>query len=41
MHDASFGFHVGRNGLSLSVVGARARHAGKFDIKDHLGLKST
>jgi MoaF N-terminal domain len=38
MHDAGFGFHVGRNGLSLSVVGARARHAGKFDIKKHLGL---
>jgi hypothetical protein len=40
MHDAGFGFHVGRNGLSLSVVGARARHAGKFDIKKHLGIKA-
>ena len=39
MHDAGFGFHVGSNGLSLSVVGARARHAGKFDIKRYLGLK--
>ncbi len=39
MHDAGFGFHVGRNGLSLSVVGARARHAGKFDIEQHLGVK--
>jgi hypothetical protein len=38
MHDAGFGFHVGRNGLSLSVVGARARHAGKFDLKKYLGL---
>jgi hypothetical protein len=40
MHDAGFGFHVGRNGLSLSVVGARARHAGKFEISSHLGLKA-
>ena len=40
MHDAGFGFHVGRNGLSLSVIGARARHAGKFDIKPYLGLKA-
>jgi hypothetical protein len=37
MHDAGFGFHVGRNGLSLSVVGARARHAGKFDIEKYIG----
>jgi hypothetical protein len=40
MHDAGFGFHVGSHGLSLSVVGARARHAGKFDIKQYLGVKS-
>jgi hypothetical protein len=40
MHDAGFGFHVGRNGLSLSVIGARARHAGKFDIKKYIGLKT-
>lgn len=40
MHDAGFGFHVGHNGLSLSVVGARARHAGKFDIKKYIGLKA-
>jgi hypothetical protein len=39
MHDAGFGYHVGRNGLSLSVIGARARHAGKYDIKQHLGIK--
>jgi MoaF N-terminal domain len=39
MHDAGFGFHVGRQGgLSLSVIGARARHAGKFDVKKYLGL---
>jgi hypothetical protein len=40
MHDAGFGYHVGRNGLSLNVVGARARHAGKFDVKKYLGLKA-
>ncbi len=40
LHDAGFGFHVGSRGLSLSVVGARARHAGKFDIKKYLGLKA-
>jgi MoaF N-terminal domain len=39
LHDAGFGFHVGRNGgLSLSVIGARARHAGRFDVKKYLGL---
>ena len=40
MHDAGFGFHVGSRGLSLSVIGARARHAGKFNIKHYLGLKA-
>lgn len=40
MHDAGFGYHVGRNGLSLSVIGARARHAGRFDVRKHLGLKA-
>ena len=39
MHDAGFGYHVGRQGgLSLSVIGARARHAGRFEVKKHLGL---
>jgi len=40
MHDAGFGFHVGSNGLSLSVVGARARHAGKFDVKKYISLRT-
>jgi hypothetical protein len=40
MHDAGFGYHVGSNGLSLSVIGARARHAGNFDIKQYIGLKT-
>ena len=39
MHDAGFGYHVGPNGLGLSVIGARARHAGKFDIEKYLGPK--
>jgi len=40
MHDAGFGFHVGPDGLSLSTVGARARHAGKWDIAKYLGPKT-
>lgn len=40
MHDAGFGYHVGSNGLSLSVIGARARHAGRFNIKPYIGLKA-
>lgn len=39
MHDAGFGYHVGSRGLSLSTVGARARHAGRFDVKQYLGVK--
>ena len=39
MHDAGFGYHVGNNGLSLSVIGARGRRAGKFDIEQYLGRK--
>jgi hypothetical protein len=40
MHDAGFGYHVGGRGLSLNVVGARARHAGKYDIQKYVGLKT-
>lgn len=40
MHDAGFGYHVGRTGLSLSSIGARARHAGTFEIKRYLGIKT-
>jgi hypothetical protein len=32
MHDAGIGYHCGKNGLSMSPVGAPARHAGKFDV---------
>lgn len=37
MHDAGFGFHVGPNGLSMNVIGARARNAGQFHIKHLVG----
>ncbi len=33
MHDCGFGFSGGKNGLSLSAMGAYARHAGYFDVK--------
>jgi hypothetical protein len=33
MHDAGIGYHMGKQGgLSMSAVGAPARHAGKFDV---------
>ncbi len=32
MHDCGIGLHCGPNGLSLSPVGAIARHAGRFDL---------
>jgi hypothetical protein len=32
MHDAGIGYHCGKEGLSLSAVGAPARHAGKIDV---------
>ena len=32
MHYAGIGYHCGREGLSMSQVGAHARHAGKFDV---------
>ena len=32
MHDAGIGYHCGKNGLSMTAVGAPARHAGKFDV---------
>ena len=32
MHDAGIGYHCGKNGLSMSAVGAPARHAGKFNV---------
>jgi hypothetical protein len=32
MHDAGIGYHCGNEGLSMSPVGAHARHAGRFDV---------
>jgi hypothetical protein len=32
MHDAGIGYHCGKNGLSMSPVGAFCRHAGKIDV---------
>lgn len=40
MHDAGFGYHVGPNGLSLSVIGAQARHAGTYDIGKYLEMNT-
>jgi len=37
MHDAGIGYHCGKNGLSMSAVGAPARHAGKFDVDKFFG----
>lgn len=37
MHDAGIGYHCGKNGLSMSAVGAPARHAGKFDVDRFFG----
>jgi hypothetical protein len=33
MHDAGIGYHCGKEGLSISQVGAHIRHAGKFDVE--------
>jgi hypothetical protein len=32
MHDTGIGYHCGNDGLSMSPVGALARHAGRFDV---------
>ena len=39
MHDAGFNFHVGPENLIINVIGARARHAGRFHISRYLDLK--
>lgn len=39
MHDSGIGYHCGKNGLSMSPVGAYARFAGKFDVARYLGSK--
>jgi hypothetical protein len=37
MHDCGFGFSGGKGGLSLSTMGAYARHAGFYDVKKFFG----
>lgn len=39
MHDSGIGYHCGEDGLSLSAVGAYARHAGHIDVQPYLGEK--
>jgi hypothetical protein len=39
MRECGFGYGVGKNGLSLSDVGALARNAGFYDVKRFLGPK--
>jgi hypothetical protein len=40
MHDAGIGMHCGPEGLSMSPVGAHARHAGKFDVARFYQVKT-
>ncbi len=40
MHDAGIGYHCGQEGLSMSQVGAHARHAGKFDVAKYFQPKT-
>jgi hypothetical protein len=40
MHDAGIGYHCGAEGLSMSAVGAHARHAGRFDINRFYQVRS-
>jgi hypothetical protein len=40
MHDAGIGYHCGEQGLSMSAVGAHARHAGRFDITRFYQVRS-
>ncbi len=39
MRECGFGYGVGKNGLSLSTVGAYARNAGFFNVRGFLGPK--
>jgi hypothetical protein len=39
LHDCGIGYHCGKQGLSLSSVGAQARNAGSFDIRRFYGPK--
>jgi molybdenum cofactor biosynthesis protein MoaF len=39
LHDCGIGYHCGKQGLSLSSIGAQARNAGSFDIRRFYGPK--
>jgi hypothetical protein len=39
MHDCGIGYHCGKQGLSISSIGAQARNAGSFDIRRFYGPK--
>jgi len=39
MHDSGIGYHCGPEELTLSPIGAYARHAGKFEVTRYLGDK--
>lgn len=39
MHDCGVGYHCGADALSLSAMGAHARHAGRFDVTRFYELK--
>ena len=40
MHDTGIGYHCGKEGLSMSAVGAHARHAGRFDVTRFYQVKT-
>lgn len=40
MHDCGIGYHCGKDGLSLSAIGAYARNAGQFDLRKFYGPKA-
>ncbi|HEX5421483.1 MAG TPA: MoaF N-terminal domain-containing protein [Gammaproteobacteria bacterium] len=40
MHDCGIDYHVGKQGLTLGGIGARARHAGRFDLLKFYGPKA-
>jgi len=39
MHDCGFGYGVGKQGLNLGTIGAYARAAGYYDLKNFIGPK--
>ena len=37
MHDVGIGYHCGKNGLSMSGIGAQARNAGAYELRKFYG----